>query len=60
MNKEYYSYLDKIILRSRRQRMARRYWETGKNVAKFLLACVAVYGAFYFVWSMLCYVFPEW
>ena len=60
MNKAYYSYLDKIIMKSRRKRMMREYLETGKAVGKFLLVAVSVYGAFYFGWSMLCYVFPDW
>ena len=59
-NKNYYSYLDSIIMRSKRRRMARRYFEMAKELGKYLLACLVVYGAFYFVWSMLCYVFPEW
>lgn len=59
-NKNYYSYLDGIIMRSKRRRMARRYFELGAGLGKFLLASVAVYGSFYFVWSMLCFVFPEW
>lgn len=60
MNEQYYSHLDKIILRSKRKRMMREYLETGKAVGKFLGLAVVLYGAFYFGWSMLCYVFPEW
>lgn len=60
MNEQYYSHLDKIILRSKRKRMMREYLETGKAVGKFLALAVVLYGAFYFGWSMLCYVFPEW
>ena len=59
-NKNYYSYLDSIIMRSKRRRMARRYFEMAQELGKYLLACLVVYGGFYFVWSMLCYVFPEW
>lgn len=60
MNEKYYSHLDKIILRSKRKRMMREYLETGKAIGKFLELAVVLYGTFYFGWSMLCYVFPEW
>lgn len=59
MNNAYYSNLDKIIMRSKRRRMARRYAETAFGIGKCLLGAVCVYGAFYFIWSMICYVFPE-
>ena len=60
MNRQYYSYLDKIVLKSRRKRMMREYLETGKAIGKFLALAVVVYGTIYFGWSMLCFVFPEW
>lgn len=59
MNRQYYSYLDKIVLKSRRKRMMREYLETGKAIGKFILTAVSLYGVFYFGWSMLCYVFPD-
>lgn len=59
MNNAYYSELDKIILRSKRRRMARKCFQNAKDVFKYLFCCTAIYGTFYFVWSLLCYVFPE-
>ena len=60
MNEQYYSHLDKIILRSKRKRMAREWLRTGIAIGKFLALAVVVYGTIYFGWSMLCYVFPDW
>ena len=59
-DKNYYSYLDRIIMRSKRRRMARRYFEMAKELGKYLFVCLVGYGGFYYVWSMLCYVFPSW
>ena len=50
MNYKYYSNLDKIILRSRRKRMIRKYVEIAQEVGKFALSAVLVWGSFYFVW----------
>lgn len=59
-NKNYYSYLDGIIMSSRRRRIARRYLEVATDIIKFVFFCCLFYGIFAVVWSMLCYVFPEW
>ena len=50
MNYRYYSNLDKIILRSRRKRMMRKYVEMAQEVGKFALSAAFFWGAFYFVW----------
>lgn len=60
MNKAYYSKLDKIIMRSRRRRMARRYAEQVVSVVTAITIAIIAYGTFYGVWSLLCYVFPDW
>lgn len=41
-NKNYYSYLDGIIMRSRRRRMARRYFEIAKDICKYAFACLFI------------------
>lgn len=59
MKNTYYSNLDKIIMRSKRRKMALRYAEMAGVLSKYAIGFFAIYGAFYFFWSMLCYVFPE-
>lgn len=59
-NKSYYSYLDSIIIRSKRRRMTRRYVEIVWDICKYGLICLIAYSSFYFIWSLLCYTFPDW
>lgn len=59
-NKNYYSQLDKIVVRYKRRRMARQAFENAKAVCKYGFGIFAVWGAFYFVWSLTSYVFPGW
>lgn len=59
MNERYYSDLDKIILRSKRKKMLRKYKQNAASAIKFLFAAVAFWGIVYIVCVSLFLAFPS-
>lgn len=60
MNKMYYAELDKIVLRSRRRKQAKRIKEVATSVAKFIGFAALFYGTIFFTWCAICAIFPTW